>query len=80
VTAQTGEVLARIRRTLDSVGLSFSHVADNLVYVADIWQQRRVEDATRETFAVDPPARTIVGAKLVTRAGLVEMMMTVVGR
>ena len=78
--AQTSEVLARIKRTLDGLGLSFSHVVDNLVYVTDVWQQKKVDDLLRPVFPIDPPARTTVGAKLVVRTGLVEMMMTVVGR
>jgi 2-iminobutanoate/2-iminopropanoate deaminase len=80
LAAQTREVFNRIRRTLDGVGLSFSHVVDNLVYVTDIWQQKRIDELSREAFPTDPPARTLVGAKLVTRAGLIEMMMTAVGR
>jgi len=80
LTAQTSEVFTRIRRTLDSVGLSFSHVVDNLVYVTDMWQQKRVDELSRQIFTTDPPARTVAGAKLVTRSGLIEMMMTAVGR
>jgi 2-iminobutanoate/2-iminopropanoate deaminase len=80
LAAQTTEVFARIRRTLDGVGLSFSHVVDNLVYVTDVWQQKRVDDLSRQIFPADPPARTVAGAKLVTRSGLIEMMMTAVGR
>jgi enamine deaminase RidA (YjgF/YER057c/UK114 family) len=53
---------------------------DNLVYVTDLWQQKRVDDVSREMFPLDPPARTVAGAKLVARSGLVEMMMTAVGR
>lgn len=78
--AQAREVLARISRTLDGAGLSFSHVVDNVVYVTDIWQQAQLDRVCREFFPHDPPARTAVGARLVTRAGLVEMMMTAVGR
>jgi enamine deaminase RidA (YjgF/YER057c/UK114 family) len=80
LTAQTREVFNRIHHTLDGVGLSFSHVVDNLVYVTDIWQQKRVDELSREAFPIDPPTRTMVGAKLVTRAGLIEMMMTLVSR
>lgn len=77
---QTRETFARIRRTLDGVGLSFSHVVDNVVYMTDIWKQKTFDDVSREMFPAEPPARTVVGAKLVTRAGLIEMMMTAVGR
>lgn len=80
LAAQTREVFNRIHHTLDGVGLSFSHVVDNLVYVTDIWQQKKVDELSREAFPIDPPARTIVGSKLVTRAGLIEMMMTLVSR
>lgn len=80
LSGQTREVVARIRRTLEGVGLSFSHVVDNLVYVTDLWQQKRVDDVLHEIFPLDPPARTVAGAKLVAQTGLVEMMMTAVGR
>ena len=80
LSAQTREVFGRIRRTLDGVGLSFNHVVDNTVYLTDIWQQRQVDGISREMFPADPPARTVVGARLVARAGLVEMMMTAAGR
>jgi 2-iminobutanoate/2-iminopropanoate deaminase len=80
VSSQTTEALGRIRQTLDGVGLSFSHVVDNLMYVTDLWQRKPVDDQYRAAFLLDPPARTVVGAKLVTRAGLIEMMMTAVGR
>lgn len=80
LASQTREVFNRIHHTLDGLGLSFSHVVDNLVYVTDIWQQKRVDELSREAFPIDPPAQTMVGAKLVTRAGLIEMMMTLVSR
>jgi enamine deaminase RidA (YjgF/YER057c/UK114 family) len=50
------------------------------VYVTDLWQQKPVDELSRTIFPEDPPARTVVGAKLVTRSGLIEMMMTAVGR
>ena len=78
--AQTREVLARISRTLDGLGLSLSHVVDATIYVSDVWQEKQVNEVYHEFFPHDPPARTAVGARLVTRAGLVEMMMTAVGR
>lgn len=80
LAAQTTEVLSRIRRTLDGLGLSFDHVVENLVYTTDLWRQGTVDELTRGAFPTDPPARTVAGAKLVTRTGLVEMMMTAVGR
>jgi len=80
MAAQTREIFTRIRRTLDTAGVSFSHIVDNTVYVTDVWQVKKVDDICREIFSADPPARTVVGTSLVTRAGLVEMMMTASGR
>jgi 2-iminobutanoate/2-iminopropanoate deaminase len=80
LTAQTREVFTRIRRTLEGAGLSFSHVVDNTIYLADMWQQRQVDAISREIFPHDPPARTVVGARLVARSAVVEMMMTAAGR
>jgi enamine deaminase RidA (YjgF/YER057c/UK114 family) len=80
VAAQSREIVTRIKRTLDTAGVSFNHIVENTIYLTDVWQQKKVDDVTRSVFPVDPPARTIVGTSLVTRAGLVEMMMTASGR
>jgi len=80
LAAQTREVFTRVKRTLEGVGLSFNHIVDNTVYLTDVWQQRQVDAISREFFPHDPPARTVVGARLVARTGLVEMMMTAAGR
>jgi enamine deaminase RidA (YjgF/YER057c/UK114 family) len=80
VAGQAGEIFTRIGRTLEGVGLSFSHVVDNLVYLPDVWQLPKFEERARDIFSRELPARTVVGAKLVTRAGLIEMMMTAAGR
>ena len=80
VAAQSREILTRIKRTLDIAGVSFNHVVENTIYMTDVWQQKKVDEVTRSVFAADPPARTLVGTSLVTRAGLVEMMMTASGR
>ena len=80
LAAQSREILTRIRRTLDVAGVSFSHIVENTIYLTDVWQQKKVDEVTRTVFASDPPARTVIGTALVTRAGLVEMMMTASGR
>ena len=77
VVAQSREALTRIRRTLDLAGMSFVDVVDSTVYLPDLWQYDRMDQAYREMF-LTPPARSTVGAKLVTRAGLVEFMTTAV--
>ena len=78
--AQTRETFERIRRTLDTVGLLFSHIVDNTIYLPDLRHQKKVDEICHESFPADAPARTSVGARLVIRAGLIEMMMTAVGR
>ncbi len=77
VAAQTREMIAHIQRTLEAAGLSFSDVVDSTMYLSDLWQIDRVDPLYRDLF-VKPPARATVGAKLVTRAGLVETMVTAV--
>jgi enamine deaminase RidA (YjgF/YER057c/UK114 family) len=80
LAAQTRETFARIGRTLEGAGLSFRHVVESTIYLPDLWQQKKVDDIYREFFPSEPPARTSVGARLVARTGLIEMMMTAAGR
>lgn len=75
VAGQTREVLTRIGRTLASAGLAFADVVDNTVYLTDVWQAHVVNQAAVEFFGSHKPAQTTMGASLVARAGLVEMMM-----
>jgi 2-iminobutanoate/2-iminopropanoate deaminase len=77
VVAQTREALARIRRTLDTAGLDFADIVDSTVYLPDLWQYDRMDQIYRDIFLMRP-ARSTVGVKLVTRAGLVEFMTTAV--
>jgi 2-iminobutanoate/2-iminopropanoate deaminase len=76
VSAQTKEIFARIDRTLAASGLGFSDVVDTLVYLPDLWNRKHVDEIQRHVFPSDPPARTIVGARLVARPAVIEMMMT----
>lgn len=80
VTAQSREILTRIKRTLDAAGISFDHIVENTIYLTDVWQQKKVDDVTRTAFTSAPPARTVIGTNLVARPALVEMMMTASGR
>ena len=80
VAAQTKEIFDRISRTLESAGLSFTDVVDNIVYLPDLWHRKPVDEIYGTMFPTDPPCRTIVGARLVARTGLIEMMMTAVGK
>lgn len=78
IAGQTKEIFTRISRTLESAGLSFANVVDNTVYLPDLWHRKTVDEISREFFTTDPPARTTIGARLVARTGLIEMMMVAV--
>lgn len=76
--AQTREVLTRIQRTLTSAGLTFADVVDSTVYLPDLSQFAAMNGVYREFVPTAPPARATVGAKLVSRNALVEILMTAV--
>lgn len=77
VASQTHEMLGHIQHTLETAGLSFADVVDSTMYLPDLWQFDKVDRIYHEMF-LTPPARSAIGAKLVTRAGLVEMTVTAV--
>jgi 2-iminobutanoate/2-iminopropanoate deaminase len=76
VAAQTRETLSRVNGALQKGGASFGDVAEHIVYLPDLASRRIVDPILTETFPKDPPATTVVGAKLVSPTGLVELMMT----
>ena len=76
VSKQTQEILDRVQRTLTTANLSFADIVDNTVYLPNLSSTAAVDQISSPIFPSYPPARTLVGARLVTRAGLVEMMMT----
>ena len=76
VAAQTREILARIDKSLQTAGLSFSDVVENIVYLPDLAARTTIDPVLREVFPKDPPARIDIGAKLVAPTGLIELMMT----
>ena len=76
--AQTREVLTRIGRTLNAEGLAMSDVVDSTVYMTDVTQHAKMNDVYKEFFLTEPPARTTVGTRLVSKGGLVEILMVAV--
>ena len=78
VKAQTRETLARIGRTLRAAGFDWTNVVDGLVYLTDLGQFAAMNEAYREIFARDFPARATVRAGLVAPDGLVEIMFVAV--
>jgi 2-iminobutanoate/2-iminopropanoate deaminase len=76
--AQTRESLSNIGRTIKAAGFDWEHVVESLVYVTDVRQFTAMNEAYRETFTKDFPARTTVGIEIVIPDPLVEIMLTVV--
>ena len=76
--AQTTETLARIGRTVKAAGFDWSHVVDGIVYMPDLTHFPKMNEAYREVFAKDFPARATVRSGLVNPDGLVEIMFTAV--
>jgi 2-iminobutanoate/2-iminopropanoate deaminase len=78
VKAQTTEALARIGRTLKAAGFDWPHVVDGTVYITDVADYAKMNEAYRETFSTDFPARATVRTGLMGADGRVELMFTAV--
>jgi 2-iminobutanoate/2-iminopropanoate deaminase len=78
VPTQAREAFARISRSLETAGVSFTDVVDSTVYLSDIWQRAKFDEVFAEWFPRQPPARTLVGAKLSTRNAAVEILISAV--
>ena len=76
--AQTREVMARIRKTLDAAGYTPADIVDGLVYLPDLSRFQQMNTEYRNFFEKDFPARATVGAGLVAPGAVVEIMMTAV--
>jgi 2-iminobutanoate/2-iminopropanoate deaminase len=76
--AQAREAFTRIAHTLGSSGLSLADVADCTIFLPDLYQAAKVDAVFKDVFPHDPPARTMVGAKLATRDAAVEILVTAV--
>lgn len=75
--AQTAATLARIDALLRAAGYDWAHVAEGLVYLADMSKFQDMNAAYRERFPRNPPARATIGVGLGGDA-LVEIMFTAV--
>jgi reactive intermediate/imine deaminase len=74
IRAQTRETLARVGRTLKTAGFEWSQVIDGVVYLPDLQNFAGMNEAYREIFSADFPARATIGTGLVAPDGLVEIM------
>ncbi|MBZ5497135.1 MAG: RidA family protein [Acidobacteriia bacterium] len=73
---QTRATLARIARTLKAAGFDWPDVVDATVYLTDMKNMNAMNEAYREVFKADPPARVTAGTGLVSPDALVEIMVT----
>ena len=78
IKAQARETLIRIGRALTAAGFSWDNVVDGVVYITDVKNFNGMNEAYREVFAKDFPARATVGTGLMNPDGLVEIMFTAV--
>jgi 2-iminobutanoate/2-iminopropanoate deaminase len=76
--AQTREVMARIRKTLEAAGYTPADVVEGLVYLTDLSLFQAMNGEYRAFFQKDFPARATVGAGLVSPGAVVEIMVTAV--
>jgi len=75
---QTRTTLARIARTLKAAGFGWNDVVEGTVYLTDMQNYGAMNEAYREVFAADFPARVTAETGLVSPDGLVEIMFTAV--
>ena len=78
IRGQTRETLARIGRTLKAAGFDWPNVVDAIVYLTDVKNFGGMNEAYRETFTKEFPARATVETGLVAPDGLIEIMFTAV--
>ena len=64
IEAQTRQALENLRRALALEGATLEDLVTVNVYLADLEMFPRYNEVYREVIAVDPPARTSVGAQL----------------
>ncbi len=76
IDAQTRQTLANLRATLKAANLDFSHVLESTIYLTDVRNFGAVNKIYRELLPTAPPARTTVGAGLMSTEAMVEIMMT----
>jgi len=62
--AQVRQTLANLRTVLNKAGADFEDVVKISVYLADLTRFSEFDAIYRESFKVDPPARTTIGCQL----------------
>jgi reactive intermediate/imine deaminase len=73
VAAQTRQALENIRESLAVAGSSLDRVVKCTVFLADMADFQAMNEAYREFFPIDPPARTTVAVKALAMNARVEI-------
>ena len=76
VKAQTRQVLESIRSILEAAGGGLKDIVFNAIFLSDLADYRAMNEAYREYFPQDPPARYCIRADLVKPEFLVEIAAT----
>ena len=77
---QATEALGHLSHALSLAGLTPADVVDATVYLPRLSDAPVIDEVYGGFFATDPPARTMAGAKLIARTGLVEIMAMAVSK
>ena len=73
VVAQTNQVMENLKAILDSEGLTFADVVKTTIYLTDMTDFGRVNEAYGAYFESDPPARATVQAAGLPKGARVEI-------
>lgn len=79
IEAETRKVMENLGAVLSAAGLSFQHVVQSQVFVADLDEFAAMNAVYGEFFPRDPPVRATVEAARLPRDARVEIMFTAVG-
>jgi len=81
IRRQTEFILKNLKLTLEAAGSSMAHVLKAQIWLADINDLPRMEDAWRVAFPQDPPARTVLSAAdFGVTGGIIEINLVAVRR
>lgn len=71
--AQTRQVMENLRAILAAEGLTFADVVKTTIFLTDLGDFQRVNDAYGSYFQVDPPARSTVQVAALPKGAKVEI-------
>src|SRR5262249_40984843 len=78
---QTEFILKNLKLTLEAAGCSMAHVLKAQIWLANIGDLPRMEDAWRTAFPQEPPARTVLAATdFGVTGGIIEINLVAVRR